>query len=64
MNQIITALAQHACDEPDAIAVRSGVESLTYRELESRVAQCCEWLVSLRVKSVAYRIENGLDWVV
>ncbi|MFJ2444035.1 amino acid adenylation domain-containing protein [Streptomyces sp. NPDC087658] len=57
-------VARHAVSRPDAVAVASGDERLTYAELDARSGQLANWLRSRGITAetpVAVCFERGLD---
>lgn len=69
MNQIITALQQHALHQPQKLAfvghdAQQKPVSLNYSQLLDEVKQTAQQLQQWQVKCIALRAENSLDWVV
>ena len=64
MSRLLTALRQHALANPQAIAIRSGDDSLSYARLLVAVEQAASLLQSRPVKSLGIYLDNGVDWIV
>jgi long-subunit acyl-CoA synthetase (AMP-forming) len=64
MNTLLTSVAKHALASPQAIAVRSRDESLTYAQLMTAVQQVVRRLVECRVRSLGIYLDNGIEWIV
>ncbi|MBT8434574.1 MAG: AMP-binding protein, partial [Gammaproteobacteria bacterium] len=64
MNMLLTRIEQRAHSNPFSMALRSGVESLTYSELVAAVKQTAEQLKDNRVKSLGLYLDNGIEWIV
>jgi len=64
MNTLLTSLAKHALARPQAIAVRSRDESLTYAQLMTAVKQVAQRLGDCRARSVGIYLDNGIEWIV
>lgn len=64
MNSILEALHRHAGQDPRGLAVHDGTTRLTWRELASQVDRMCDWLVRENANTVAFQLDNGIDWVI
>ena len=64
MNTLLTSLAKHALASPQAIAVRSRDESLTYAQLMTAVKQVAQRLGDCRARSLGIYLDNGIEWIV
>ena len=64
MNTLLTSLAKHALASPQAIAVRSRDESLTYSELMPAVQQVARRLGDCEAGSLGIYLDNGIEWIV
>ena len=64
MNTLFTCLAKHALASPQAIAVRSGDESLTYAQLMTAVQQVAQQLGDCQASSLGIYLDNGIEWIV
>ncbi len=64
MNSLLTALQRHALGNPQAIAIRSGDNSLSYAGLLTVVEQAASRLQTCPVKSLGVYLDNGIDWIV
>ena len=59
---VLTALAMHAGERPDALAMSDGVAELRYGALQARVLAIAAWLSDLRCRRLGLLLDNGLDW--
>ena len=64
MNRIVKQLEQQACACPQAIAIRSGNESISYAQLMSSVRQVSRLMQSRQVQSLGIYLDNGIDWII
>jgi long-subunit acyl-CoA synthetase (AMP-forming) len=64
MNTLLTSLAKHALASPQAIAVRSCDESLTYAQLMTAVRQVAQRLADCQASSLGIYLDNGIEWIV
>ncbi len=64
MSALIATLECQAQACPQAIALRSGDQSLTYAALLDCVRQGISQLQSLEVEALGLFLDNGIDWVV
>lgn len=60
---IVDALYRHARERSRGIAIRSGEECVTWSELARRVTAIEEWLREQQVKTLAFKLDNGVPWV-
>ena len=63
-SRIINCLIQQADESPDKIALISGNETLTYKELLSRIYDLSDWLQQSNNKCIGVYIENSFEWVI
>ncbi len=61
---LLTALQNHSILRPDDPAVRSDNEVLSYAELMARVNRLAIWLSSTHIHTVAFQLNNSIDWIV
>ncbi|MGY0218361.1 AMP-binding protein [Endozoicomonadaceae bacterium StTr2] len=64
MNNVLTALKQHALSRPEAVALAEGKQHLTWQMLWQRVQQAAETLQQHQVQRLALAADNGIGWVV
>ena len=64
MNRLLTAIERQTRLNPQAIAIRSGDESLSYAQLSAAVKQAAICLRACRTKSLGIFLDNGIDWIV
>ena len=64
MSTLLTSLAKHALTSPQAIAVCSGDESLTYAQLMNDVRQVARRLGDCQTRSLGIYLDNGIEWIV
>jgi long-chain acyl-CoA synthetase len=64
VNTLLTSLAKHALACPQAIAVRSRDESLTYAQLMTAVQQVARRLGDCQARSLGIYLDNGIEWIV
>ena len=64
MNRLLTALEREAQVNPQALAIRSGDDSLSYAQLSAAIKQAAICLCACRVKSLGIYLDNGIDWIV
>lgn len=63
-NDIVEALHRHAGQRPRDIAIHDGETCLSWRELAQQVETLCDWLNAENARTVAFQLDNGIDWVV
>lgn len=67
MSQLMTRIAMHAFNQPDAVALiyqqQGKLLSLSYEALYRRVVDRAEALKHQSPRCIALRGENSLDWV-
>ena len=64
MNTLIERLRQQAAASPNAIALRSRDQHLSFSELVCAVEQASLQLQSLRLHSIGLYLDNGIDWII
>jgi len=70
--RIIKSLHEHARQRPEATAIITGsIDPLTgedvatsYRQLAARVSRRAQWLQMQHCQTLAFQLDNGLEWVI
>ena len=61
---VVQALARHAEQRPEAIALQGADSSLSYTDLHARVRHLAGELEAANIKMLGLLADNGIDWVV
>jgi long-chain acyl-CoA synthetase len=64
MNGLIEGLRQQAVAKPDAVALRSRHQQLSFADLLVAVEQAALQLQSLQLQAIGLYLDNGIDWIV
>ena len=64
MNGLIERLRQQAVAKPDAVALRSRDQRLSFADLLVAVEQAALQLQSLQLHSIGLYLDNGIDWII
>ncbi len=64
MNRLLTSLERQARVNPQAIAIRSGDDSLNYAQLIDAIEQTANSLRACQARSLGIYLDNGIDWIV
>ncbi|MCP4980913.1 MAG: long-chain fatty acid--CoA ligase [Gammaproteobacteria bacterium] len=64
MTGLLAHIEQQALRKPDAIAIRSCDDCLSYAELMAAVQQLAGQLQACRINAVGLYLDNGIDWIV
>jgi len=64
MNRLIERLREQATASPNAIALRSRDQHLSFGELACAVEQASLQLQSLHTHSIGLYLDNGIDWII
>jgi long-chain acyl-CoA synthetase len=64
MNKIIAAIAHHAEQSPQTIALIGAKNPLTYAELYAQVILLSDWISTQSVTRVGLSGENSVEWIV
>lgn len=62
MSRVIAAIAAHARNRPDAVALDDGVRQVSYRDLHADVQVLAARLIECGARTVAVLADNGLAW--
>ncbi len=63
-NRILDALQRHAALCPDAVALISGQQRLSYARLWQKVESLSDWLLEADLAQAGLWGENGIEWIV
>ena len=64
MNRLLAAVEREARLNPQALALRSGDDSLSYAQLSAAIKQTAICLRACRIKSLGIYLDNGIEWIV
>lgn len=72
LGRVINSLHEHARQRPEATAIITGsIDRLTgedvatsYRQLAARVSSRAQWLQMQHCQTLAFQLDNGLEWVI
>ncbi|XOV88105.1 MAG: AMP-binding protein [Pseudomonadota bacterium] len=64
MENLLTAIEQHARQQPSASALVTDQGMLGYAELWRDINQLAEWLTAQHARTVAFQVDNGIEWAV
>ncbi|MFT7687192.1 MAG: long-chain acyl-CoA synthetase, partial [Candidatus Azotimanducaceae bacterium] len=64
MSLIIDSLSEHGSKNAESVAIQYGEDSITYVDLSVLVEQFSEYLISKKVKTLGFQLDNGLAWAI
>jgi long-chain acyl-CoA synthetase len=63
MNKILAAIALHAQQSPQKIALIGAENSLSYADLYARIVQLSQWIATQAVNRIGLSGENSAEWI-
>ena len=62
--RIIVCLLEHARQQPKATAIITDKATTSYEQLAARVTRRALWLTQQHCQTLAFQLDNGLEWVI